>query len=402
VSRRQLRLTRTLIALALLTLLVIRVAHVVGARADADPPASSTATSSTSPSPAVTQSSAQPAAGGVHAAPTTYADDSWLPAARGPGHLAPGSDPSALPGPILIADKKNNRLVIVDPQGRVRWVFPRPGDLGPGQTFTIPDDAFFSPDGKEIIATQEDDFVVSLIDIATHRIVYRYGHPGVAGGTANHLDNPDDAMLLPDGTIVLADIKNCRVISIAKGKHVPARVIGQGGCIHHPPTQWGSPNGAFPMNNGHWLVTEINGDWVSELEASGRVLWSTHPPGVGYPSDSNEISANRYLTVDYSTPGQLVVFNRQGKVLWRFAPKGVNALNHPSLALPLPNGMILVNDDRNHRVIVVDPKTNRIVWQYGHTHVHGRAPGYLDNPDGVDLVAPYALLTRHASTLTSP
>jgi len=39
--------------------------------------------------------------------------------------------------------------------------------------------------------------------------------------------------------------------------------------------------------------------------------------------------------------------------VWRFRPAGAAALNHPSLALPLPNGNILVNDDHNDRVIVI-------------------------------------------------
>jgi hypothetical protein len=64
--------------------------------------------------------------------------------------------------------------------------------------------------------------------------------------------------------------------------------------------------------------------------------------------------------------------------------------------------MILLNDDRNHRVIVVNPKTKRVVWQYGHTGVPGRAPGYLDNPDGVDLVAPYALMRTHPASVAAP
>ena len=98
-----------------------------------------------------------------------------------PTYLAPGSAPSVLPGPLLVADKLNNRLLIVDPQGHVRWTWPQPGDLAPGQTFLTPDDAFFSPDGRYIIATQEDDFVISVIDIATGKIVWRYGHPGVPG-----------------------------------------------------------------------------------------------------------------------------------------------------------------------------------------------------------------------------
>jgi hypothetical protein len=54
----------------------------------------------------------------------------------------------------------------------------------------------------------------------------------------------------------------------------------------------------------------------------------------------------------------------------------------------LPNGMVLLNDDANDRVIVIDPKTDKIVWQYGHTGVPGSAPGYLDIPDGLDLLPP--------------
>lgn len=57
------------------------------------------------------------------------------------GHLQPGSDPRVLPGPVLIADEDNDRLVLVDPQGRVVWTFPEPGDLRPGETFKTPDDA---------------------------------------------------------------------------------------------------------------------------------------------------------------------------------------------------------------------------------------------------------------------
>ncbi len=94
------------------------------------------------------------------------------------GHLRPGSDPSVLPGPVLIADEDNDRIVLVDPQGRVIWTFPEPGDLRPGETFKSPDDAFYTADGKQIIVTHEENFAVSLVDIASRRIVWRYGTPG--------------------------------------------------------------------------------------------------------------------------------------------------------------------------------------------------------------------------------
>jgi hypothetical protein len=342
---------------------------------------------------------APPGPAGAVAAQPLLTDAPWLAPAHGRGHLAPGSDPSALPGDILIADHLNNRLLIVDPQGRVRWQFPRPGDLARGQTFKVPDDAFFSPDGKYIIATQEDDFVISVISVATHKIVYRYGTPGVPGSGPNHVDNPDDALLAPGGDIVSADIKNCRIIMIAPPAHHLLHAIGQGsgGCLHQPPHRFGSPNGAFPLTDGRYLVTEINGDWVDEMSLTGQVSWSTHPPGVLYPSDTNEVYPGRYLTVDYSNPGQAVEFDSHGRRLWRFG-----GLNKPSLGLPLPNGDILVNDDFNNRVIVIDPVTHRIVWQYGHKGVAGSKPGYLHDPDGVDLTPPNSLLITHSGTMGRP
>lgn len=320
-------------------------------------------------------------------------------------HLAKGSDPSVLPGPLLIADRSNDRLLVVDPQGRILWQFPRKGDLRPGQSFPVPDDAFFTPDGKRIIVTEEDVFAVTVIDIATHRIVYRYGKVGVSGSGPNRLWNPDDALMLPNGWIFTPDIKNCRLLLIRPGAHTPARVFGSPayGCEHDPPRRWGSPNGAFPMRNGNYLVTEINGSWVNELNLAGRVLRSWHPPGVSYPSDSNEVKPGLYVTVGYQSPGVLETFDRRGTLHWRYRPRaGQPQLDHPSLAEPLPNGDFLVTDDYNQRVIVVDPRTNRIVWQYGHTGRAGTAPGYLHQPDGLDLAPPHSLLIRSRATMGLP
>jgi len=316
-------------------------------------------------------------------------------------HLASGSDPSALPGDVLIADRSNGRLLVVDPRGRIVWRFPAVG----GQGLPLPDDAFFSPGGRQIVVTEEDVDVVSVVDVATRRIVWRYGTVGVPASAANRLAHPDDAMMLPGGAILTADIENCRLVLLRPPSHRLASAAGSPaeGCVHGPPRAWASPNGAFPLQEGGTLVTEIEGDWVDALSASGRLLWSTHPPGVSYPSDSNEVRPGLYVTVGWQSPGILETFDRRGDLRWRYRPRaGDPPLDHPSLALPLPNGDFLVNDDFNHRVIVVDPRTNRIVWQYGHTGVPGTAPGYLSRPDGVDLVPPTALLTRVRARMRLP
>lgn len=326
-------------------------------------------------------------------------------AGRSPGFLTPGSDPGVLPGPLLIADKGNNRLLVVSPQGQVLWQWPQPGDLAPGQTFLIPDDAFLTPDGKDAVATQEDDFVITEIDVATRKIVWRYGTPGVHGSGAGQLWNPDDAMMLPDKTVVAADIKNCRLVDLSPASPGPIWSLGAGPgtCRHGAPARFGSPNGVFPLPDGHFLVTEIRGDWVEEIDRSGHVYWSTHPPGVAYPSDTSQYEPGQYVTVDYSNPGQVVVFDATGRALWRWAPRtGDGRLDQPSLAEGLPNGDILLNDDANHRVMVLDPRQNRIVWQYGRTGQAGSGPGLLNTPDGLDLLPPYSYADRVGTTASPP
>jgi hypothetical protein len=313
--------------------------------------------------------------------------------------LAPGSDPSVLPGPVLIADEGNNRLVEIGPTGHVLWEFPRPGDLAPGQTFKVPDDAFFTADGKQIVATEEDNFVVSVINVAQHRIVWRYGTPGTAGSAANQLANPDDAMMLRDGSVLSADIKNCRIVLVRRRSSTPERTWGKPYHCHHlaQPLRFGSPNGVFALHNGHYLVTEITHDWVSEIDLFANppnVVWSVHPPYIHYPSDTNEVRPGVFVTVDYWHPGVIEEFDSTGKVLWFYKPKGPDQLYRPSLAEALPNGDVIATDDYNHRVIVVDPTTNKIVWQYGHRGQPGTAPGYLNTPDGLDVAPPHALASR--------
>ena len=61
-------------------------------------------------------------------------------------------------------------------------------------------------------------------------------------------------------------------------------------------------------------------------------------------------------------------------------------LDRPSLAVRWPNGMIAVTDDWHHRIVVIDPRTKRIVWQYGHDGIPSASPGYLSKPDGLDLL----------------
>jgi hypothetical protein len=290
-----------------------------------------------------------------------------------------------LPGYLLIADRGNNRILIVDPQGRVVFLYPSAADLAAGRRLVYNDDTFVEPGGGALIANEEDNHAIVQIGLADHSLQVLFGHPGQVGSDDTHLNTPDDAYMLSDGTFTVADAYNCRILFIRA--HRIVRQYGQSGeCRHEPPRFLGAVNGDTPTPNGGVLISEINGSWIDEVAPDGRLAFAVAAP-VGYPSDPQPLPGGRILLADYSSPGHVLIMDRHGRVLWRYGPSGgYGRMDHPSLAMPLPNGDIAVNDDYRDRVIVVDPRTNRIVWQYGHTDQPGSAPGYLDIPDGMDFI----------------
>jgi putative pyrroloquinoline-quinone binding quinoprotein len=302
----------------------------------------------------------------------------------------PRVDSSFVPGYVLIADRDNNRVLLVSPSKKVVWQ---------DATLRGPDDAFFTPGYRTVITNEEFNETLVELSLKTHARVWTYGHSGVPGSSPGYLNTPDDAYRLRSGITTVADIQNCRIVQIDRARTV-TRVLG-GSCAHDPPRGFASPNGDTPLPDGGLLVTEIGG-WIDRLAADGRLLWSIRSP-VPYPSDAQLLPNGRVLVASFAIPGKIVVVDRSGRVTWSFgSASGPDRLVKPSLAVRWPNGLIAANDDYNHRVIVIDPSTKRIVWQYGHTGVAGARPGYLDKPDGIDLLPKTDLVAATAPARSAP
>jgi hypothetical protein len=342
------------------------------------------------------QDGAGPAAAGRGSGSTTnpLAPDSGTSASSSPRAVPPSPStapllvPSPIPGFLLIADRGNDRMLLVGSHRHVVWRYPEPG-VRPAQPFNFDDDAFFTPGWRSIVSNQEDQQTVQVISFPDRRVLWSYGHVDVPSSAPGYLHTPDDAYVLTNGTRVVADIHNCRILFISPDKQVVRQFGTTGVCRHDPPKFLASPNGDTPLPDGGMLVTEINGSWVDRVTASGKLAWSVHAP-VSYPSDAQLLPNGHILLADYSNPGHVLIMTRTGNVLFRYGPdSGPGALKYPSLALMLPNGLIAVNDDFRDRVVLIDPRTHRIVWQYGRTDAPGSAPGALDRPDGMDFL-PYA------------
>jgi hypothetical protein len=306
-------------------------------------------------------------------------------APRAVRHAAKLSPPPPIPGYLLIADRGNNRMLLVDSAKRVLWTYPRPGS-GVAMPFRFDDDTFFGPAYDRIISNQEDQHTIQIVSFPAGRVLWRYGHVNQRGSAPGYLDTPDDAYLLPDGLVSVADAYNCRVLFINRAHRVVRHFGSAGNCTHGPPATLGAINGATPLADGGTLVSEINGSWIDDISRSGRLRWSVRAP-VSYPSDPQLLAPNRILLADYAHPGHALIMTTKGRVVWRYGPaSGAGELDHPSLAFRIAPGLVAINDDYRDRIVIVDIHTNRIVWQYGHTDRAGAGPGYLDTPDGMDLL----------------
>src|ERR1043166_348713 len=167
-SRSGRAMTRAALTLALLTTVIAGCGHSQAATAPTQ------TTAHTLPN-AAKQSAAQRTR-----APRTPAQRLGFPALK----------PGPVPGYLMNADRDNNRIIIVNPHTKKPvWKFPRSGDLRPGQSFSDPDDAFFTPGYRAISTNEEFNQTIGEIAIRTHRLVWSFGHPGVRGSAFGYLSN---------------------------------------------------------------------------------------------------------------------------------------------------------------------------------------------------------------------
>jgi hypothetical protein len=302
---------------------------------------------------------------------------------KGRSYLAAGSDSSVLSQNVLIADRNNGRLLSISPKGQVVW----------DQTESTPSDAYLSSTGHTAIVTRHTQAVVFELLVDSGRISFTYGHAGHAGSADNYLSDPQTAQETATGEVVVADLGNCRIVFFDSPHHRPVKTLGSTGhCVHQvtsSPVTFDHPDAAFPTSDGGLVVTEQSSPGYVDVFNSGDALTSSIQLSSTFtaPYDANEFAPGKLIIANRADPGLVEEFTTKGAPLWSWPQSGSSdTLNRPTLARVLPNGDVLIADSGNDRVIVVDPTTNKIVWQYGHTHAPGTKPGYLHTPDSVDLV----------------
>ena len=94
---------------------------------------------------------------------------------------APGAGSPYFGARLLIADRGNNRLLLMDAAMHVVWRYPSPGLPRDPLRFYFPDDAFFAGHGTAIISNQEQNETIIKLAYPSGKIIWSFGHPGHPG-----------------------------------------------------------------------------------------------------------------------------------------------------------------------------------------------------------------------------
>ena len=318
----------------------------------------------------------------------------------------PGAGSPYYGAKLMIADRGNNRVIVMNSSMQITWQYPAANtNTKAAGGFYFPDDAFFANHGTAIISNQENNNTIVEIGYPSGKVLWTYGHPLQAGSANGYLNAPDDAYVLKNNEVVVADDVNCRVLFIDQAtKQIVSQIGTTGVCTHNPNVSLGAVNGDTPLYDGNVLLSEIRGSWVSEYTPQGKMVWTVQLP-ISYPSDPQQLGAgpglnpDKYLIADYSNPGAILEFTREGKVLYRYqVTSGTGMLKYPSLVELLPSGVFMANDDHRDRMVAIDPSTNALVWQYGVTDQPGNTTGMVHKPDGFDILLPNGTTPTHGAT----
>ena len=146
-------------------------------------------------------------------------------------HLSPAAAQRPFAGKLLIADRGNNRLLVLNPSGNVTWTYPSPKLPAPPVPFYFPDDAFWVHGGHAILVNEEENDVLAEIAYPSGKTLWTYGHPRVGGSAPGYTHQPDDLYPYPGGGLVVADAKNCRVLFFDPAGH-PSGQVGSNRELH--------------------------------------------------------------------------------------------------------------------------------------------------------------------------
>jgi DNA-binding beta-propeller fold protein YncE len=270
-------------------------------------------------------------------------------------------------------------VVEVDRLGRLLWYLPRLDRLGHPGTIQL------LRNGNILVADEYCHVVLELTRESS--VVRQLGRWRDPGKRDNRLSSPRAAWEAADGTWVIADTRNDRVLQATPDLAVDA--------LPEPADGLSSPTHAVLLPDRNLLVCDAGNRRVVEYDDSGEVVaqWGESTSTrrwFSFPRSVEMLPGGALLVCD--TARDRVVVVDDGKA----TPWPVEAqtqLFWPRCARALPSGSLLVADGRNGRVLEL-AASGEVLRRLDRLQIDGGRP--LEDPHDIHLLANGHLLITDA------
>ncbi len=231
------------------------------------------------------------------------------------------------------------QIVEIDSHGRLLWRCPEANKVVslPGSMQLLPDDSI-------LIADEFLHVLIRLERDGSNSI--RWGSPRSPSEAIEHLSRPRWARQLDDGTLLVADAHNHRILVINGDSQ--ATQLNVTGCALI------APSSVVRLANGNYLVADAGNRCLVELNREGHVVWYLGPRMIEKRSFSFPRSVQyfggRYLIADTAHNRNIEIDDNR----WSDLPllDGVK-LFWPRAVRNTPHETLLVADGRGSRIVEV-------------------------------------------------
>ena len=289
------------------------------------------------------------------------------------------------PGNILIADQFNNRVIEADANGNIVWQFGRgPNDFSAKSIIGVNDAQRVGPftlmagtgTPAGVIPQAPNgaaDNRVVLVD-PSGKIIWQYGKFGQTGSGPDLLDTPVQSTWLPSFDVLITDQANNRIIEVNLRKQIVWQYPGSN---TNDADQLAGPNSAELLENGHILIADQGNNRAIEVTRGDKILMTFTAGGtVNTCAFASRLEDGDTLLTDAGN-SRAVEVDANDNVVWQYVtdtdPLSV-AAPLPTRAIRLRDGDTLISDQFNNRVIQVNPG-GHIVADYGLPLAGGGAIG---------------------------
>jgi hypothetical protein len=295
-------------------------------------------------------------------------------------------------GNVLIADQFNNRVIEANPSGHIVWSYGLgPNDFSSNTIIGVNDSQRVGPytlmagtgTPPGVIPQSPGgaaDNRVLLVD-PFGKIVWQYGQFGLSGDGPDLLNTPVQCTFLPTLDVLITDQANNRIIEVNFAKQIVWQYPGSN---TNPADGLNGPNSAELLENGHILIADQGNNRSLEVTRADKIVQILTAGGtINTLAFASRLANGDTLLTD-SGNARIVEVNDRDQVVWQYFtdtdPLSV-AAPLPTRAVRLRNGDTLISDQFNNRVIRID-HAGVILASYGLPLDGG---GAIGNNVGYDL-----------------